>query len=121
MASPTFTGTVTAGTINAGTSTITAKNTVKAFVKADINGTIFGTSFNVSSVTDVGIGQVAINYTTANSTGNVVATINSSYDQFARIDSSLAESVSVKCYGIVTEAEGNSALQDPSYYQVIVL
>ena len=104
--------------INCRTGEMYAPNTLKAAGSISTAGFVSG-NFNISSVTSIGTGFLTVNYINANSTGIAVATIDSSSGQFARVDSSVAGSCNIKCYG-QNAGHDRLELQNPSAYNLIV-
>ena len=105
LASPTFTGTPAAPTATAGTNTtqlattafVRADNNVKAWVNFNGTGTpAIRASFNVSSITDNGVGDYTINFSTAISDANYAAA------GFAA-ESTFAVAITVGNFGTLTQ------------------
>lgn len=74
-------GTLTIGTLSDGTNSTSATNCIQGSAKAWVNfngtGTVaINASYNVSSITDVGVGQYTINYTNSFADANYAVSGN---------------------------------------------
>ena len=90
-------GTIVNGDINASaaiaSTKLTGVNDAKAWVNFNGTGTVAirGTPFNVSSITDHGVGDYSVNFSTAFADSNYAATIG--FEQVDAVSSTLAAGI----------------------------
>jgi hypothetical protein len=108
-----------------GTESTAVTNVINGSAKAWVNFNGIGTvairrGFNVSSITDIAVGQFTLNFTTAMADGNYAVVIGSDAQVSNNLGNRLVSTVFTTTTNVRVLHLENTAYQDPSIMNVVI-